>query len=68
MKTLRSLILPLLLATPFASAADPAFYFVSIDDKANALLFSNAQRAPKGDLPYVLIDRADKRCCFKAGI
>lgn len=68
MKILRLLALPLLLAAPFARAAAPAFYFVSIDDKDNALLFSDAQRAPIGALPYVLIDRADKRCCFKAGI
>jgi hypothetical protein len=66
-KALRFLILTLSLVTSFASAADPAFYFVAIGQHGNAVLFSDVKRLVTSELSYALLDRADKGCCFKAG-
>lgn len=66
-KTLRTLTMSLLLAPPLACAADPAFYFVDIGEKGDAILFSDAQRLTRTDLSYAFLDRANIGCCFKAG-
>lgn len=65
-KTLRFPILMLSLVTSLASAADPAFYFVSIGQHGNAVLFSDVKRLMTSELSFALLDRADKGCCFKA--
>jgi hypothetical protein len=67
MTLIRPLGLSLLLATPIASAADAPFYFIAIADKGNAVLYSEAKAAPKGDLSYALVDRVSAGCCFRAG-
>jgi hypothetical protein len=64
---IRPLGLSLLLATSIASAADAPFYFLSIADQGNAVLYSEAKSAPKGDLSYVRVDEARTNCCFRAG-
>jgi len=65
MAVIRPLGMSLLLGTSVASAADTPFYVVFIADKGNATLFSAARSAPKGELPFALVDRAARRCCFK---
>jgi hypothetical protein len=62
----RPLSLSLLLATSIASAADAPFYFIDIADQGKAVLYSESQSAPKGDLSYALVDRVAAGCCFKA--
>ena len=54
-------------ASATSAAADPSFYVVSIADKGNAILFSDAQTAPKDDLPYAVVGEARTTCCFRAG-
>ena len=61
----RPLGLSLLLATSIAGAADAPFYFIDIADKGKAVLYSESQSAPKGDLSYALVERAGTGCCFK---
>lgn len=56
-----------MLAASAASAADVPFYVISIAGKGNANLFSEARNAPKGDLPYVLVEGTKTACCFRAG-
>lgn len=63
----RPLGLSLLLAASTASAADAPFYFISIADKGNAVLYSEAKSAPKGDLSYALVNQVSAGCCFRAG-
>ncbi|WP_371766139.1 hypothetical protein [Massilia sp.] len=62
----RPLGLSLLLTTSIANAADAPFYFIDIADKGKAVLYSESQSAPKGDLSYALVDRVSMGCCFKA--
>jgi hypothetical protein len=62
---LRPLGLSLLLATSIAGAADATFYFLDIADKGKAVLYSELQSAPKGDLSYALVDRVGTGCCFE---
>jgi hypothetical protein len=57
--------LSLLLASSIANAADAPFYFIDIADKGKAILYSESQSAPKGDLSYALVDRGAAGCCFK---
>ena len=53
----RPLSLSLLLATSIANAADAPFYFIDIADQGKAVLYSESQSAPRGDLSYALVDR-----------
>lgn len=64
----RPLSLSLLLITSISNAADAPFYFIDIADKGKAILYSESQTAPKGDLSYALVDRAGTGCCFKATV
>jgi len=64
----RPLVLSLLLTTSLANAADPSFYFISAGEKGDAVLFHDPKLASKTDLPYALVDRPTKGCCFKAGV
>lgn len=67
MTIFRPFCLSLLLTASIANAADAPFYVISIADKGNANLFSEAKSAPKGDLPYVLVEGTKTTCCFRAG-
>ena len=66
MRILRPLAVSLLLASPVANAADAPVYFIDIAAKGKAVLYSESQSVPKGDLSYALVDRVGTRCCFKA--
>ncbi|MCS0629543.1 hypothetical protein NX786_09370 [Telluria mixta] len=66
MTIFRPLALSLLLASSIVSAADAPFYFIDIADTGKAVLYSESQRAPKGDLSYALVDRVSMGCCVKA--
>lgn len=67
MRIFRPFGLSLLLVAPIASSADAPFYFISIAEKGNAVLYSETKSAPKGDLSYALVDQVNAGCCFKAG-
>ncbi len=63
---LRPLGLSLLLATSIANAADAPFYFIDITNTGKAVLYSESQTAPKGDLSYALVEQVGMGCCFRA--